>query len=205
MGTSCCQGKEEDLKVLVKKQKKVLIIVLLINALMFFVEYVFGIYSGSQALMADSLDMLGDALAYGSTLFVITGSAIAKAKSSIFKCVIMIVTGLSVLAKTIYQFFILGGPREEIMFTVAIVALVMNSICLFLLTRHKDDDLNFKSVWVCSRNDIFANLSVIAAAVLVGLGVGPYPDLVVGFLIALLFMKSALSLLKESMEVLRAK
>ncbi len=201
MGSSCCQAKEEDLKGLVKKQKKVLWAVLIINAVMFFVEYFWGIYSSSQALMADSLDMMGDALAYGSTLFVIGGSLTAKAKSSMFKSIIMIVTGLTVLGKTLYQFFVLAAPKEQVMLIVAIIALVMNGLCLYLLTKHKDDDINFKSVWVCSRNDIFANSSVILAAVLVWFGWGPYPDLIIGLLIALLFMNSAVGLLKESWEV----
>lgn len=198
MGSSCCQGKEEELKGLVKKQKRVLWVVLAINSIMFFVEYAWGIYSDSQALMADSLDMLGDALAYGSTLFVIGGSLTAKAKSSMFKSLIMIATGLTVLGKTLYQFFVLDSPKEQVMLTVAIIALAMNGLCLYLLTKHKDDDINFKSVWVCSRNDIFANSSVILAAILVWIGWGPYPDLVVGLLIALLFMHSAIGLLRES-------
>jgi len=203
LGSSCCQNKSEDLKFLVKRQKKVLWAVLAINALMFFVEYGLGLYSNSQALLADSLDMLGDALAYGSTLFVLGGSDSAKAKSSIFKAVIMILTGFSVLGKSLYQFFILETPKEQVMLSVAILALVMNSICLILLSRHKSDDINFKSVWICSRNDIVANVSVIIAALLVAFYQSPYPDLIVGMAIALLFLKSAFEVMRESRSVLR--
>lgn len=198
MGESCCQKKSEDLKFLVKKQKKVLWIVLLINALMFFIEYIWGYLAGSQALMADSLDMLGDALAYGSTLFVISSSMSAKAKSAFFKALIMLATGLSVFAKTIYHFFILEVPRDQIMLTVAVLALAMNGLCLFLLTKHRNDDINFKSVWICSRNDIVANSSVIVAALLVAWLSSPYPDLIVGLGIAVLFLKSAISVMKQS-------
>jgi cation diffusion facilitator family transporter len=202
MGASCCENKCDSLKGLVQKQKKILWIVLSINAVMFFVEYLLGFFAHSQALMADSLDMFGDALAYASTLYVINMNLRAKVRSSQFKAWIMIFLGLSVLAKTVYSMMNGFVPTEKIMLSVALMALAANAFCLWLLSKHKNDDINFKSVWICSRNDIISNSSVIVAAILVGLVQHPWPDIVVGLGIAVLFLKSAIDILKESSEVL---
>lgn len=204
MGASCCENKSDSLKGLVKKQKKVLWIVLALNAIMFFVEYFWGLFAHSQALMADSLDMFGDALAYASTLYVISMSLQAKARSSQFKAWIMIILALSVLVKTAYSMMYGFVPMEKVMLVVAISALTANAFCLWLLSKHKNDDINFKSVWICSRNDIISNSSVIVAAILVSFVQHPWPDIVVGLGIAALFLKSAIEILKESSEVLNA-
>jgi len=204
MGQSCCENKCESLQGLAEKQRKVLWTVLTINALMFFVEYFWGLYAHSQALMADSLDMLGDALAYASTLFVVGKSNVAKARSSQFKAWIMIVLGLSVLGKTFYSLYFGHKPLEFTMLLVAAIALLANSFCLWLLGKHKNDDINCRSVWICSRNDIISNSSVLVAAFLVNYFNSAWPDIVVGALIAFLFLKSAFGILHDSAEVISA-
>jgi cation diffusion facilitator family transporter len=205
MGESCCQNKCDSLKSLADKQRKVLWIVLAINGFMFFVEYFWGLYAHSQALMADSLDMLGDAFAYASTLYVVGMSNYAKARSSQFKAWIMIALGLSVFAKTIYSFYYGHQPLSVTMFVVAFIALIANAFCLWLLTKHKNDDINFKSVWICSRNDIISNSSVLIAAFFVSYLNTAWPDIVVGLLIAFLFLKSAVNILSDSAEVINVR
>lgn len=202
MGSSCCDNKSEDLKALVKSQSKVLWIVLVINLTMFFVEFLFGYFSHSQALMADSLDMMGDALAYASSLYVVSLGVKAKAKASIFKAVLMLLTGLGVLAESIYNFYNPTLPAHQTMTIVAIIALAMNALCLYLLTSHKNDDINFKSVWICSRNDIISNLSVIAASFFVFKFNSHWPDLIVALGITLLFLKSSFSVFIEARQQL---
>ncbi len=203
MGESCCHNKSDSLKKLAEKQRKVLWIVLVINGSMFFVEYFWGLIIHSQALMADSLDMLGDALAYASTLYVIGMSNTAKIRSSQFKAILMIALGVSVFIKTAHNLMNGFVPSENIMINVALIALVANIASLLLLTKHKNDDINFKSVWICSRNDIVSNISVIIAAVTVGFVKHSWPDIVVGLGIALLFIKSAIDILKDGAKELK--
>lgn len=198
MSKACCDSKSDDLKFLRAGQKRVLWIVLVVNAVMFLVEYSWGLWANSQALMADSLDMLGDAMAYASTLFVVERGAGAKIKASQFKAWLMIVLGLSVVLKAIYHFMAPQLPHQNSMLALAVIALVANAYCLWLLTRHKNDDLNFRSVWICSRNDIIANLAVILAAILVGYFSSAWPDLIIGLGIAILFIKSAIGILQEA-------
>ena len=202
MGESCCQAKAEDLKALAKRQAKVLWIVLIINLVMFFVEFSSGLRFESLALTGDSLDMLGDALAYGSSLVVIGLSLRAKAWSAVLKAGLMASFGLFVAGRAVFQTFFEVSPQALGMGAVGFLALAANLVCLALLTRHKQDDINFRSVWLCSRNDIIANTSVLVAAGLVFLTSTKWPDLIVGIGIAVLFLKSAYSVVKEATLVL---
>lgn len=205
MADNCCHNKSDELKVLAEKQVKVLWFVLLVNLAMFFLEVISGYIAGSTALMGDSLDMLGDAFAYGSSLYVVGQSLTQKAKASVFKASIMVFLGLFILGKAIYNAFYLSLPDYEIISGVGLVALIANTICLSVLTRHKDDDINFRSVWICSRNDIIANTSVIFAGFAVYYFQHSWPDLVVGLGITVLFLKGAFEIFKESFDILNQK
>ena len=198
MPADCCQHKGKDLEGIRTKHSKILWIVLLINIIMFVVELINGIRANSLSLTGDSLDMLGDSLVYSSSLFVIHRSQNAQARVSLLKGFIMMGSALIVLVRGLYQFHNWSIPVQEIMTNVGILALLANLSCLILLTRHREDNLNMSSVWLCSRNDIIANLSVIVAALLIRVYPSPIPDLIVGLLITFIFTKSALKVIKAS-------
>ncbi len=90
---SCCQNKEKDLEKTAREHKSVLWFVLVINLSMFFVEVFFGIASQSLALIGDSLDMLGDAITYGSSLLVVGLGTKEKSKVARLKATIMLIFG----------------------------------------------------------------------------------------------------------------
>jgi cation diffusion facilitator family transporter len=165
---------------------------------MFVTEFAVGIIADSTALLGDSLDMLGDSLAYGSSIYVVRKGIKEKRLASKFKAWLMILIGLSILGRAIYRVIYPNIPEFDLMSIMGVIALLANLICLFLLTKHKDDDINFKSVWICSRNDIVANSSVLIAAALIYLYKVQWPDLVVGLGITFLFLKSAIGILKEA-------
>ncbi|MDZ4081804.1 MAG: cation transporter [Bdellovibrionales bacterium] len=204
MGKSCCEAKSAELAKLREKQGTVLKWVLAINAVMFVVEFGFGLLSRSSALMADSLDMFGDAAVYGFSLFALNRGAIWRARAGLSKGVIMAIFGIVVLGQTIYRFLIASVPVAETMGAIGALALAANATCLFLLYRHRADDINMRSTWLCSRNDIVSNFGVIIAAVLVGLLNSGWPDLVVGVAIAGLFLKSAYEVVGEAKDELRS-
>lgn len=170
---------------------------------MFFVEFASGLHYESLALTGDSLDMLGDAIAYGSSLFVVGGTILAKARASQLKAYLMVLLGVVVAGRAIYRVFFEAFPNTTVMGFIGLLALTANLICLALLTRHKADDINFSSVWICSRNDIIANVSVLVAAWLVVATGNRWPDLVVGLGIAVLFTKSAFFVLSEARKSLK--
>jgi len=198
MADHCCQGKEAALSKLKERQAKVLWIVLAINLVMFGVEFWAGLRAESLSLTGDSLDMLGDALVYGTSLYVIHRSAKAQAGAALLKGVIMFGFAIAVFARAVYQFVTEAAPAAELMGVIGLLALAANLFCLLLLTRHRDDNLNMSSVWLCSRNDIIANTAVLVAAGLVFLTQSPIPDLMVGLLLTVVFARSAGTVLSRS-------
>ncbi|MGD8811946.1 MAG: cation transporter [Thioalkalispiraceae bacterium] len=173
------------------KQRGTLQIVLGINAVMFLVIVGAALYSRSAALLADSFDNLGDALTYGLSLYVVSRSNSAKAKVALFKGVLIFLAAIVVLSQIIYRLYIPSTPIFEIMGVFSLLGLVANSVCLYLLWKHREEDVNMSSVWECSRNDIASNLSVFVAAGAVWLTGKGWPDIVVALALALLLLRSA--------------
>lgn len=159
---SCCGDKACEVDALQESQTKVLWTVLGINGATFVAELVVGFLAGSVALLADSLDMLGDTLVYGFSLFAIGQALHWRARSALLKGGIMALSGLGVLVHTGYKLVVPTAPEASLMGLAALVALAVNGTCLYLLTRHRADDINMRSTWLCSRNDIIANAGVIS-------------------------------------------
>jgi Co/Zn/Cd efflux system component len=203
MSDSCCEQKGCELEKLQKQQSKVLWIVLAVNAVMFVVELTAGILADSVSLTGDSLDMLGDAIVYGSSLYVLTKGSKAQARSALLKGGIMFLSAVAVFARASYQVINPVTPEVSLMSLFGIIVLMANLFCLWLLTRHKDDNINMSAVWLCSRNDIIANTSVLLAAGLVALTGSFIPDLVVGLFLTVVFAKSAGKVLLRSWNALQ--
>ncbi|MBI5430140.1 MAG: cation transporter [Nitrosomonadales bacterium] len=199
----CCNDKACEIDALRSRQSATLRIVLAINAVMFVVELTAGLIGHSVSLVADSLDMLGDALVYGFSLYVVARGATMKARAALLKGIIMAGFGLFVLGQVIYRIVYPQLPVYETIGAIGLLALAANGACFYLLWRHRADDINMSSVWLCSRNDIIANISVLFAAVGVWLAHSGWPDIVVGLALAALFLRSAEHVLRESVKELR--
>lgn len=194
----CCETKAQELVALRDHQRRVLVAVLAVNLAMFFVEFGAGLVSGSSALLADSLDMLGDSLVYGFSLYVLQRSLAWRARAALAKGVLMAAFGLGVLLESGFTLRAGVPPLVPIMLGTGALALVANGFCFFLLWRHRTDDINLRSTWLCSRNDLIANGAVLAAAVLVAWSESLWPDVIVGVGIAGLFLRTAASVIRES-------
>lgn len=201
----CCGKKGCEIDQLRDSHSRVLKAVLFINLVMFFVEFTFGVLSKSTSLKADSLDMLGDATVYAFSLYVVAKSNLMKAKAAFLKGAMMLIFGAGVLGDAVLKVFSNVVPVSQTMGLIGAIALLANALCLFLLTRHKSDDVNMRSVWICSRNDIVANVSVLIAAFLVGVLHSKWPDILVGSGIAVLFLSSGFIVLKEAIIEMKPK
>lgn len=199
-------GCENNLKFdgLSKSYITVLWVIIAINAVMFFVEMGASITSQSMALRADALDFLGDSMTYTITLLAIGHTLHWRASAAIFKGVTLAIMGLWVMGSTAYRIFILGTPNELIMGSVALLAFAANLTSALLLLKYRNGDSNVRSVWLCSRNDAIGNLAVMLAAGAVYLTQSHWPDLLVAFLMAALFLHSATLILRQAVGELRA-
>jgi Co/Zn/Cd efflux system component len=170
---------------------------------MFIVELTAGLLGHSVSLVADSLDMLGDALVYGFSLYVVARGTAMKARAALFKGIIMAGFGFLVLGQATYRIVIPQLPVFETIGVIGLLALAANGVCFYLLWRHRADDINMSSVWLCSRNDIIANISVLFAAAGVWHTHSGWPDILVGLALAALFLRSAVHVLDEAIKELR--
>lgn len=198
----CCDKKGLEVARLQASHGRVLYIVLGINAAMFLVEGAAGLAAHSTALLADALDMLGDALVYGFSLFVLVRSARWQAGAALAKGVFMMAFGLGVLGEATYNVIHPVMPGVETMGMVGGLALAANLVCFLMLYRYRSDNLNMSSTWLCSRNDLIANVGVLFAAVGSYVFSSQAPDVAVGLAIASLFLYSAWRVLTQSVRSL---
>jgi len=157
----------------------------------------FGLLAHSTALLADSVDMLGDAIVYGFSLYVVARGPCGR-RAALLKGGIMAIFGVGVLAEAVVKIVKGAMPSADLMTGVGIVALAANVFCLWLLSRRKGDDVNMRSAWVCSRNDVVANVGVLLAAGAVALSGSAWPDIVMGLVIAALFGTSAVGVIRDA-------
>jgi Co/Zn/Cd efflux system component len=202
MGSGCDEGCSLDR--LRERQSGTLRIVLGVNTVMFLVILAAAVYGRSSALLSDSLDNLGDALTYGLSLYVVARSGVAKARVAFFKGGLIFLAACAVVLQIVSKLVAPTLPIFEIMGVFSFLGLAANSLCLFLLWRHRDEDINMSSVWECSRNDIASNLSVFIAAGAVWITGSGWPDILVAACLAFLLMRSALRVMMSAKKELRA-
>jgi Co/Zn/Cd efflux system component len=199
----CCEGGCE-LNALHGRQRTTLKIVLAINAVMFFVIVAAALYAGSVSLMSDSLDNLGDAITYGLSIYAVARGSHVKARVAMFKGLLILAAALAVAGQIAYKLMNPVVPIFEAMSAFSLLGLAANGICLYLLWRHRNEDINMSSVWECSRNDIASNLSVLAAAFGVWATGSGWPDLFVAFCLVMLLLRSAIRIITAARRELRA-
>lgn len=185
--------------------KRRLWIVIAINAGMFAVEMGAGRLAQSQALQADALDFLGDALTYGLSLAVIGAALRVRSAAALAKGVSLFAMGLFVFGSTLYRVFYVGVPTAGIMGGIGFMALVANLASVVLLAKYKDGDANVRSVWLCSRNDAIGNVAVMIAALGVWGTATGWPDLIVAGIMAGLFLSSAQQIMRQALREWRDK
>jgi Co/Zn/Cd efflux system component len=195
----CC-GHEARFDGVSAAYKRRLWIVIAINAGMFAVEMGAGQMAGSQALKADALDFLGDALTYGISLAVIGASLRTRALAALAKGISLLMMGMWVFGSTVYHVFVLGVPQAEVMGVIGFMALAANVTSVLLLAAYKDGDANVRSVWLCSRNDAIGNVAVMIAALGVWGTATGWPDLIVAGIMAGLFLNSAWQILVQAIQ-----
>lgn len=202
--SSCCESKTGELGRLRDEQRRVLWIVLAINAVLFVAEFSVGWVSQSVALLADSLDMLGDAIVYGFSLWVLHRGATWRARAALSKGVLQLAFGLFVLGQAVWQATSGAIPAVGAMGIMGVIALAGNAWAFRLLWKHRSDDINMRSTFLCSRNDLIANTSVIGAAGFVWLLNSGWPDVIVGVAIAALFLRTAVTVIREAIDELKS-
>ncbi|MDF3075931.1 MAG: cation transporter [Alphaproteobacteria bacterium] len=207
MSASCCppqhnrgdnQGSPTD-----GRFRRVLWIALLVNAAMFVIELATAQTASSAALLADSVDFLGDAINYALSLFVLSLSLVTRARVAWLKGLSMLLFGLWVIGQAAWHAWSGVVPEATTMSVVGALALAANLGVAALLFAHREGDSNRRSVWLCTRNDAIGNVAVLAAAAGVfGTGTG-WPDVIVAGVMAVLALHSGWQVVRLAVREMR--
>jgi Co/Zn/Cd efflux system component len=198
MSANCCNHEQT-----ITYRRTVLWVALAINAGMFLTEVVAGLVAGSVSLQADALDFLGDAFNYGISLAVVGLALTWRARAALFKGITMSLFGLWVIGTTAWHIAYGAVPEPFVMGAIGALALVANAAVALMLYRFRNGDSNMRSVWICSRNDVFGNLAVLFAALGV-FGTGTmWPDIIVAAAMAGLALQGSATVVRHSLSELR--
>lgn len=197
--SSCCGTTAQ--KHIDKAQRRLLWTVLVLNGVMFFVEFIAGWLAQSSGLIADSLDMLADTLVYAVSLYAVGKAIKYKANAAIFNGTLQTVLALVVLADVLQRLIFGSQPNANMMLWVAGLALLVNVLCFALLYSSRNGDINIRASWICSRNDMLMNTGVIASALLVAQLDMAWPDLLIATVIALIVLRSAIRIIRDARAV----
>jgi Co/Zn/Cd efflux system component len=178
-------------------QRKLLWTVLIINFVFFGLEMVFGIFSNSMGLVADSLDMLADSIVYALALFAVGGTIARKNNIAKFAGYFQILLAVIGFVEVIRRF--LGFekmPDFQTMIIVSVLALMANIFCLYLLQKNKSKEAHIQATMIFTSNDVIINSGVIVAGLLVHWLNSSYPDLIIGAIVFLVVARGAYRILK---------
>jgi Co/Zn/Cd efflux system component len=196
---ACC-----DVREIPAHQRRILTVVLAVNAVMFVIEIGAAAIAHSTSLFADGMDMLGDALVYALSLWVVGRGPVWQARAAFAKGAAMGAFGAGVALEAASKLLLGVVPTADVIGAVGTLALAANALCLMLLWRRRDDDVNMRSAWLCSRNDVAANVGVLLAAAGVAATGSAWPDIAIGLAIAALFARSALGVVRAARRTLSA-
>ncbi|HWK55760.1 MAG TPA: cation diffusion facilitator family transporter [Parapedobacter sp.] len=178
-------------------QRKLLWIVLIINFLFFGLEMLFGVFSNSMGLVADSLDMLADSIVYALALFAVGGTIARKNNIARFAGYFQVVLAVIGFVEVIRRF--IGAenmPDFQTMIIVSVLALVANVLCLYLLQKSKSKESHMQASMIFTSNDVIINTGVIVAGLLVNWLNSSYPDLIIGAIVFIIVARGAYRILK---------
>jgi Co/Zn/Cd efflux system component len=177
-------------------ERRVLKLLLAINAVMFVAELGLGFLAQSTGLVSDSLDMLADAMVYGLSLLAVGRATKDQVKAARVSGVLQGLLAFGALAEVARRAVHGSEPVEGLMIGVALVALAANLTCVALLARHRKGGVHLRASWIFSTNDALANLGVVAAGILVAVTGSAIPDLVIGTIVGLLVLTGAVRILR---------
>lgn len=178
--------------------KRALWIVVLLNVGYGIVQIFGSFVAGSQAVQADSLDFIGDGLISFLGLIAVGWGLAARARTALLQGVFLALLGFGVIGSTLYRVFVENEPQTLLMAGFGAVAFIVNVLAAVVLIPHRKGDANMRAVWLFSRNDAIGNLAVVVAAGLVWALNSPWPDLIVAFGVACLFLQSAWSIIRDA-------
>ena len=202
-----------------KATKKASILGVLGNLFLLIIKGIIAILSNSQSLLADAFNSAGDIL---SSLMTYIGNRISSKKAdddhnlghgkaeyiySLLISITMLVLSASVIKSAIDSLIHNTKVNYSIWLIIVCIVTILTKFCLFLYTNYlykKTNNILIKANRTDHRNDILVTTLTLISIILGSIGIN-YIDSIVGILISLWIMLTAISLFKESYNVLMDK
>ena len=175
-----------------------LITLLSINGAMFLIEIIAGVLAESTGLIADSLDMLADAVVYGIAFYAVGKAASTKTNAAFLSGVFQITLAIGVALDIVRRVILGSDPEPVLMILVSLIALAANVACLILLAKHRNGEVHMRASWIFSKNDVIANTGVIVGGALVYFLDSRLPDLIVGTIIVMVVLRGGIMIIADA-------
>ena len=189
-GGSCC-GSSVTFDGASPAYRRALSAVIAINAVGFVVVAVGSWLASSASLAANTLDFAADAATYALSLWAIGKSVQVRSGAALIKSASLGIMALGILGFAVWRAVAGALPEGGAISGLGLFGAAANLLAALLLVRFREGDANVRSVWLCTRNDLIQCLAVAATGVAVSLTGSRWPDLLVGVLLAGVFLRSA--------------
>lgn len=180
------------------RERRTLVIALILNAAMFVVGFTAGLVGHSSGLLADALDMLADACAYAIALLAIGRTLHFKRRAAFTSGTTLGILGVAVIIDVVRRALFGSEPQGWLMVAAAALSLTVNLTVLRMLARFRRGEVHLRISWHFTRADVIANGGVIVAALLVIATRSRIPDLLIGLAIGLFVVKEAFEIIREA-------
>ena len=180
------------------QQRRTLLIVLILNALLFVGLGIGGLVADSSALLANAVDNASDSVVYLISFVAIGRAASWKRGAARLSGILLLVFAAGVLIDVGRRWWFGTEPVGWTMMGLALVAAIVNLICLVLLRRDTSGDVNMEAAETFSLNDFASNGGILVAGGLVMWLDQAWPDLVVGMLVAAIAVKGGIEILRSA-------
>lgn len=177
-------------------------VALVLNAAMFVVGMTVGLWAQSSGVMADALDMLSDAMAYGLSLFAVGRGIRFKRYSARWTGATLMLLSIGIVADAVRRFLFGSEPLGAVMIAYSLLSLCVNVTVLLKLTKYRQGEINLRASWLCTRADVIANFATLAAGLVVLTTGWRYADLLVGLAIGAYVAKEAAEIWRQSTQSL---
>lgn len=200
MGDNCTEDEAQSLDASHAQDRRILLLVLLINLGQCVVGIGVGVWASSTALIGAALDNLADASVYGVSLYAVGRAPVIKVRAARLSGWLLIGLAAMLLIEVLRRFF--GGepPLGLAMMAMALVNAALNIVCLHLLKRHRGEDVNFKASAIFTSNDSIVNLAIVMSGALVMWLGSNLPDLVLGLVVSAIAANGGREILSEAAE-----
>lgn len=180
------------------EKRKTLWIVLWLNVAIAVGFFITGFIGDSNALFANGLDNTSDAGVYALSLLALTRSRVWKRGAARVSGIMLLIFSAGVILDAIRRFLEGSEPIGLLMLAMAAIAGVVNLVCLFLLKRLENRDVNLRAATTFSFNDFISNGGILIAGLVVVMTGANWPDLLVGLAVAAVALYGGIDILRDA-------